>query len=41
MALLTDGPPSSIEDLTNQDSGLLEVCRIEQINASTTESRII
>jgi hypothetical protein len=35
MALLTDGPPSSIEDLTNQDSSLLDVCRVEQINAST------
>jgi hypothetical protein len=35
MALFTDGPPSSIEDLTNQDCGLLDVCRVEQINAST------
>lgn len=35
MALFTDGPPSSIQDLIDQDSGLLEVCRIEQINAST------
>jgi hypothetical protein len=35
MALFVDGPPASIEDLTNQDSGLLDVCRTEQINAST------
>lgn len=34
MPLFCDGPPSSIEDLTNQDSGLLDVCRVEQINAS-------
>jgi hypothetical protein len=35
MSLLLDGPPSSIEDLTNQDSGLLDVCRVEQIDLST------
>jgi hypothetical protein len=34
MSLFLDGPPSSIEDLTDQDSGLLDVCRIEQIDAS-------
>jgi hypothetical protein len=34
MALFIDGTPSSIEDLTNQDSGLLEVCRTEQINTT-------
>ena len=34
MALFIDGPPSNIEDLTNQDSGLVDVCRVEQIDAS-------
>jgi hypothetical protein len=34
MALFVDGPPSSIEDLTNQDSGLLDVCRTEQMDIS-------
>jgi hypothetical protein len=34
MPLFTDGPPSSLEDLTDQDSGLLDVCRLEQIDAS-------
>lgn len=35
MALFIDGPSSSIQNLTDQDSGLLEVCRTEQINATT------
>jgi hypothetical protein len=34
MALFMDGMPSDIEDLTNQDSGLLEVCRTLQIDVS-------
>jgi hypothetical protein len=34
MSLFADGPPSSIEDLTDQDSGLLDVCRVQQIDAS-------
>jgi hypothetical protein len=33
MALFIDGSPSNIEDLTDQDSGLLDVCRIQQIDA--------
>jgi hypothetical protein len=33
MALLIDGPPSTLRDLSNQDSGLLDVCRTEQIDA--------
>ena len=34
MSLFADGPPSNIEDLTDQDSGLLDVCRVQQIDAS-------
>jgi hypothetical protein len=34
MALFIDGPPSRIEDLTNQDSGLLDVCRNERIDTT-------
>jgi hypothetical protein len=34
MPLFVDGSPSSVEDLTNQDSGLLDVCRTEQIDVS-------
>ena len=34
MALFIDGPPASIEDLTDQDSGLLDICRTQQIDAS-------
>jgi hypothetical protein len=33
MALFIDGPPSNVQDLSNQDSGVLDVCRIEQIDA--------
>ena len=33
MSLFTDGPPSNVEDLTDQDSGLLDICRIQQIDA--------
>jgi hypothetical protein len=34
MSLFADGPPSNIEDLTDNDSGLLDVCRVQQIDAS-------
>jgi hypothetical protein len=33
MALFIDGPPSNIQDLIHQDSGLPDVCRTEQIDA--------
>jgi hypothetical protein len=32
MALFTDGPPSAIEDLTAQDSQLLDVAQVERID---------
>jgi hypothetical protein len=32
MPLFIDGPPAGLEDLTNEDSGLLEVCRVAQID---------
>jgi hypothetical protein len=35
MALFADGPASTIDDLTNQDSGLLEVSEVCGINVST------
>jgi hypothetical protein len=35
MALFVDGPASGIDDLTNQDSGLLEVAQSCGINATT------
>ena len=34
MALFVDGPPATIDDLTNQDSGLLEVAQTCGINAT-------
>jgi hypothetical protein len=33
MPLFSDGPASTIEDLLNQDSGLIDVCKAEQIDA--------
>jgi len=35
MALFVDGPASTIDDLTAQDSGLLEVAQICEINTTT------
>jgi hypothetical protein len=35
MALFVDGPASTIDDLTNQDSGLLEVAEVCGINVTT------
>ena len=34
MPLFVDGPPSSLQDLCDEDSSLLDVCRTEQIDAS-------
>ena len=35
MALFVDGPASTIDDLTDQDSGLLDVAETNGINVST------
>ena len=35
MALFVDGPACSVEDLTNQDSGLLDVAQVNSINVTT------
>src|SRR5579863_5249764 len=35
MALFVDGPASTIDDLTDQDAGLLEVALVTGINVST------
>jgi hypothetical protein len=35
MSLFIDGSPSTVEDLTDQDSGLLDVCRVQHIDVAT------